>query len=73
MKDFLEFNENEVENEAMRERMAREAKKIHAELSAEKIARAYLVLLLEDYTGFPSCATVKFMGRDIKGNSSENL
>ena len=26
----------------MRERMAREAKKIHAELSAEKIARAYL-------------------------------
>ena len=30
------------ENEAMRERMAREAKKLHAELSAEKIARAYL-------------------------------
>lgn len=30
------------ENEAMRERMAREAKKIHAELSAEKIACAYL-------------------------------
>ncbi|NBI72351.1 glycosyltransferase family 4 protein [Clostridiaceae bacterium] len=30
------------ENGAMRERMAKEAKKIHAELSAEKIARAYL-------------------------------